>query len=165
MKKIIFCLAACAAVMALISCKPRRMCTCCDGYSAIKVPAHNPIDCENYNDVFTVFCNINDYNLYPRNCDTVLVCGYVVSDYNDKVTSPITLIDDYNSYPYRVKICVYDSISDQINSIINASILNKCYIKGMLGRSFIRAFPPICYHYYAPVIFIDNVENIYFKND
>ena len=171
MKKIIICLAACTVTMALISCKPRPIGGCGE---CAKIPAHNLIDCENYNDVFTVFWNLNDNNLYPRDCSEVLVCGYVHYEKFNNMISPFRLNDDSISYvanPYdyyskpQVRINgACDSISDLIKPIINSSLSKKCYVKGLLVTTIINDVVNCC-TYYVPIIIIFNVEDIYFQND
>jgi len=142
----------------------------------VKIPAHSPIDCENYNDVFTVYWNLNDSN-FSYDCSEVLVCGYVCYDKNNnRITSPFMLIDDsikalnyvgnnYNFSNAQVEIClVFDSISNQEMSILNASIPNKCYVKGLLRCSGMNDDVHCC-SYCFPLIYILNVADIYFKND
>jgi len=171
MKKIILCLAACAIVTGFMSCKPPIIGGCGDD---IIIPAHNPIDRENYNNVYTVFWNYFDNECY----DSVLMCGYVGYDkYNDRVVFPVRLYDDsikaldcttYTGGDFFKQVVVNitwaDSISDQIKSIINNSIPNKCYIKGFVYHQY-ELFYGLCYYHHLPKLYIKNVEDIYFKND
>jgi len=165
MKKIIFCLAACAVGIVFFACNQPTECEKC------KVPAHNPIDCENYNDVFTVFWNLNDSN-FSYDCSEVLVCGYIVNDkYIDDYPPFVRLLDD----SIKALNCSFDIFVDRfckveiacdidsVKSIINASVPNKCYVKGPLhGTGKIDYY---CCYLGIPSITLVNVEDIYFKND
>jgi len=123
MKKIIFCLAACAAIaFGLNACKNK----------CAKVPKDlKPIDCENYNDVKTVywnfyrFCGKDEPWLYDNSCDTIRVEGWGYSD---------------NRYIYLYQNADYQSLGGIYLTILNRDTTshNSCFYQIFLyGNQFV----------------------------
>jgi hypothetical protein len=143
----------------------------CKGYckeesKPIKIPADiKPIDTENYNDVYTVYWNYFDKN---ATYDTVLVCGYVIVYGTDKSGNLLwypTLTDDsIKTIDYkgmnisRLELSWNDSISNQVESAINASIPNKCYIKGIVESRIAYTGKCDFRGHNIPILRITNVE-------
>jgi len=172
MKKIIICLTTCVVVSGLVSCGGE-----CGNY--FQKPANvKPIDKENYNDVYTVYWNYFDKVSLPLDTepplsyDTVLMCGYVAVYGMDKSDSLLwypKLIDDsikamyYSNAEPEVYFYGIDAISDQVKILINNSIPNKCYIKGIVEFDFIQQ--GACDIHSVPKLKITDIENIHFKNN
>jgi len=85
MKKIIFCLAACAVVVGLTGCGITNDCSC---KKAPYIPADLPdVRCDTYNDVRTIFYSYiqfcDNYPAHNPKCGIIRVVGWVDCQYND----------------------------------------------------------------------------------
>ena len=154
--------------MVSVSCVGR-----CGKYVTQKPANVKPIDTENYNDVYTVYWNYFDNATNPYSLREVLMCGYVVVYGMDKSGNllwyPMLTDDSIKAINYvdmhitKVYFSWSNTISDQINSIVNTSIPNKCYIRGFVELEYTQFNN--CETHYIPKLVIVNAEDIYFKND
>lgn len=150
--------------------------SCLDFCNPIERPKDlEPINWENYNDVYTVYWNYVFYNRPEKINDEdsgkeIMICGFAT---NFGIPSPsasgFTIIDNKNeSFP-----CIYirpsfgdrDSIN-QLQTILDTGYLAniKCYIKGTLYFENLTPDMGEC-QTYQPIIIINNVDDIYFKEE
>ena len=160
MKKVILCFATLLLIVA--ACKPN-----CNP----KVPKGvQPIDWENYNDVYTVHWNYTmDCSNAPlgRTGQTIKMYGWIfhpqtVSFWDFSLLSDSLFVESNNPKCAMVRVqCFNREEFDSIQAKFNAADrTKKCYVTGELGVSAL-AGNDCCTT--SPDIFIDKADDIYFE--
>ena len=150
--------------------------TGCKNKCEIDYPKNiKPIDWENYNDVNTVYWNYVFYNI-PRKINEedrgkdILICGFASNwDSRPPSANGFIIVDNANEYDPSIHIqpSFWEQDShNQLQTILDTGYLAnmKCYVKGKLYFKNLTPDMGEC-QTYQPIITIDNVDAIYFKEE
>jgi hypothetical protein len=160
----------------LIICAVALFAGSCEKNCEVKRPKDlNPIDWENYNDVYTVYWNYVYYGYNrPRKINEedlgkdILVCGFV-DDFGVDVEQRFIIVDNANErfpYVYVKPSFGNQDFHNQVQTMVETAYLAniKCYIKGQLGFENLTPTMSKC-QAYEPIITINNVDDIYFEEE
>jgi hypothetical protein len=133
------------------------------------------IDWENYNDVYTVYWNYVFYNrpgkINEEDCGKdIMLCGFASNwDSRPPSANGFIIVDNANEYDPSIHIqpSFWEQDSHkQLQTILDTGYLAnmKCYVKGKLYFKNLTPTMEKC-QTYQPIITIDNVNDIYFKEE
>jgi hypothetical protein len=168
----------------LIICAVALFAGSCEKNCEVKRPKDlKPIDWENYNDVYTVYWNYVYYGYNsPRKINEedlgkdILICGFA-NNWDSRPPSATGFIIVDNAKKNLTAKEIFPCISvrpsfwnqdflNQLQTILDTGYLAniKCYVKGKLSFENLTPDMTKCQDY-EPVITINNVDDIYFKEE